>query len=135
MMLTFSCVYGGRHQVVGDVWYRIGRATGERPERYERYLCETLNTFAQTPQDCDRILHYLDDVELANQPEIVAGGNDVTLKISSAGVQVDIDINPDWTNQSDGKFTLNEFRSTLTVWKRFLEMPKGGQSSISVALP
>lgn len=65
---------------------------------------------------------------------IETGGNDVTLTMDRTGVQVDIDINDEWIGQSEGRFSLDEWRVVLWKWKCFLGMPESLSSVVQFEL-
>lgn len=136
MKIRFSYVDGGIHPTLGQVFHWQPRVMdddgGADAKRYNQYLCEVLSSVAQGADDCDRLLQNINDVETGNQAEVETGGNDVTLTIRPTGVQVDIEVNEDWIGQPDGKFKLSEWKSALTGWRQFLEMPQSLKSVVEV---
>lgn len=55
--------------------------------------------------------------------------------MDASGVQVDILINDDWVGQSEGKFTLQEWRLVLEQWRHFLGLPESLETVVVVKLP
>lgn len=105
-----SYIHGGDHPAIGRVFYRNAAASGVPGDvpRYNRYICGVLGAIAQTDEDCDRLLDFLDAVEGGREAVVETGGNDVTLTLSASGVQVDIEVNDDWVGNLDGHFSLHE---------------------------
>ncbi|WP_245774414.1 hypothetical protein [Rugamonas rubra] len=135
MKLRFSYVAGGFHQKLGQVFHWQQEAIGgENAQRYKQYLCEVLSSVAQGTDDCDRLLHDINEVENGGRVEIETGGNDVTLTLRPTGVQVDIEVNEDWVGQPDGHFDLREWKAALTGWRQFLQMPQSLESFVEVDL-
>jgi hypothetical protein len=133
--LRYFYVDGGIHPVVGQVYHWQAEAIGNGDvSRYTRYICEVLSAVAQTSERCQFLLCCVNKIEDGRERQIETGGNDVTLTLSRAGVQVDIDINDDWVGQSEGHFTLDEWRVALEGWRRFLEMPYSLESVIEIEL-
>ena len=133
MKLRFFYVDGGIHPILGQVFHWQQKATdGEAAARYNQYMCEVSSSIAQGVDDCDRLLHDINDVENGVRSEVETGGNDVTLMLKSSGVQVDININEDWIGQPDGRFKLSEWKAALIGWRRFLEMPRSLDSIVKV---
>lgn len=133
--LKFSYVDGGSPPKLGRLFHWQQVASGdEGVERYNQYLCQVLSSVAQGIDDCDCLLQHIDDIESGQQTEIETGGNDVTLTMTLSGVQVDIEINEDWIGQPDGHFELNEWKTALKGWRRFLQMPQSLDSVIEVIL-
>lgn len=131
--LRFCYVDGGSHPVLGRVFHwQQHTMDGEVAKRYNQYLCEVLSAVAQGTDDCDRLLRYINDIEIGNQSKIETGGNDVTLTIRPSGVQVDIEVNEEWIGQPDGHFELREWRVALQGWRKFLEMPKSLESVVEI---
>lgn len=133
MKFRFSYVDGGIHPKLGQVFHRRAEAIGNGDaSRYNRYMCGVLNAIAQTPEDCDRLLSFIKRVEDEKDDQVETGGNDVTLTLKRSGVQVDIEINEDWVGQSEGNFTLQEWRVVLEGWRRFLELPESLWSVVDI---
>lgn len=107
---------------------------GNGTKRYERYLCGVLSTIAEIPEDCDRFLKYIEDIENGIETEIETGANDVALTFRPTGVQVDILINDDWCDQPEGHFELREWKVALAGWRRILSMPRSLDSVVEVTL-
>ena len=122
------------HAGSAPVYYRTARAVGEGAERYGRYMCAVLNAVAQSQQDCDQLIGYLDAVAYGSQPMVETGGNDVTLTITPAGVHVDIEVIPEWIDQPEANFTIDEWRRVLQAWKRFLRMEESADARLEVEL-
>jgi hypothetical protein len=136
MVLKFYYVYGGRHAIAGEVFYRGAMvSSGENAQRYELYICSVLDAIAQIQEDCDQLLNYIASVENGSERSVETGGNDVVLTMDASGVQVDIRINDDWNGQPEGKFTLQEWRIVLEQWRCFLGLPESLDSVVTVKLP
>ncbi|WP_218575754.1 hypothetical protein, partial [Pseudomonas sp. PICF6] len=99
------------------------------------YVCSVLSAIAQVPSNCVQLLEAVTSIESGVQVSIIEGGNDVLLNMDASGVQVDILVNDDWIGQSEGRFTLQEWRKILEKWKCFLELPKGSDEVVIVKLP
>jgi len=133
MKLRFFYVDGGIHPKLGQVFHWQQKAMdGETAARYNQYMCDVLSSVAQGVDDCNRLLHFINDVENGVRSEVETGGNDVTLMLKSSGVQVDINIDEDWIGQPDGRFKLSEWKAALIGWRRFLEMPQSLESIVEV---
>ena len=130
--LKFFYVDGGIHPKLGRVlhWQQVATG-GADVSRYNKYLCQVLSAVAQDIDDCDRLLQCIKDIE-NGAAKIETGGNDVTLTIKPSGIQVDIEINEDWVGQSEGRFTLDEWKSALNGWRHFLQMPQSLDSVVEV---
>lgn len=136
MRLIYSYIPGGEHPVIGQVLHRHAAAMGPADDvfRYNRYVCGVLGAIAQAIDDCDRLLDFLDAVESGREATVETGGNDVTLTMTAAGVQVDIEVNDDWVGSPEGHFSLQDWRLALEGWKRFLAMPQEADSVVEVDL-
>ena len=133
MKLRFYYSDGGIHPKVGQVYHRWAKAIGgPDAARYTQYMGEVLDAVAQTVSCCDRLLGYIGDIEKGKQAEVIAGGNDVTLTMQPAGVQVDIEINDEWVGQPEGRFKLEEWKAALQGWCRFLKIPKSLDTVLEV---
>ncbi|HVK54178.1 MAG TPA: hypothetical protein VM532_04020 [Burkholderiales bacterium] len=133
MKLRFFYVDGGIHPKLGQVFHWQQKVMGgEDKKRYTQYLCEVLSSVAQGVDDCDRLLDAIDNVESGTQTEIETGGNDVTLTFKASGVQVNINANEDWIGQPEGQFKLNEWKTALKGWRKFLEMPQSLDSILEI---
>lgn len=102
--------------------------------RYTKYICEVLSAVAQDVDSCDRLLRFIEKIELGEESVVETGGNDVTLTMSLAGVQVDIEVFEEYVGQAEGRFKLSEWKNALQGWRRFLQMPKTLGSVVEVTL-
>jgi hypothetical protein len=135
MKLKFYFVAGGNHPKLGAVFYRMARAVGgEEASRYDQYMCEVLESLAQSTADCDQYLTDIASVEHGQIDRIETGANDVTLTITKAGVHVDIMVNEDWVGRPEANFTLGEWTAALAGWRRFLELPQSVDSFLEIDL-
>ncbi|GAA5785710.1 hypothetical protein GCM10007860_25980 [Chitiniphilus shinanonensis] len=135
MKIQFSYISGGAHPLVGETLYWQPKVVeGEGSARYDRYMCGALGAIAQTVEDCSRILEFIEEIKKGNVDKIETGGNDVTLKISKFGVQVDIEINDQWVGQPEGMFLLNEWERVLIGWREFIKMPRSLDTVFEVEL-
>lgn len=135
MKLRYSYVEGGKHPLLGQIFYKLRNAIGSgNALRYQRYICDVLGAVAQTLDECNRLLECIEKIEKAECGEIETGGNDVTLKMRNSGVQVDIEINEEWIGKTEGHFTLEEWRKALIGWHQFLEMPESLESVVEVEM-
>jgi len=126
---------GGRHPVLGQVYHQCQEIMDEDGKaRYQRYLANTLSGMAQSVEDCDQILSVMDNIETGKEVESEIEGNDIDVTITEAGVQIDINVNDDWVGQSEGVFSLCEFRAAITAWKDFLKLPESFDSEVIVEL-
>lgn len=133
MKLQFMCVSAGIYP--DYALFRIAKPICcENAKRYQRYFCSPLSIIAEIPEDCDRFLKHIADIENGVETEIETGANDVVLTFRPSGVQVDILINDDWCDQPDGHFELREWKLALDGWRRFLAMPKSLESIVEVTL-
>ena len=133
MKLRFSYVDGGAHPKLGRVYYWWPEVLPEEGyERYVRYLSGVLSAVAQVPSQCDRLLKYIDDIEVGIESKIIGGGNDVELTFSKTGVQVDILINDDWCGQPEGHFQLHDWKVALKAWRHFLTLPESLETVVEV---
>lgn len=133
-IIEFGCVSGGKHPVVGDVWYRMSTAHGREAERYSRYLCAALTMMAHTVSDCDAILKLLDAVAMGKSQEEGYGLNDTCVTFRPHVAQVEILIEDD-SEPVEGRFGLNEYRKVVCAWRDFLLMPEGEESRMRLELP
>lgn len=133
MKIRFSYVDGGIHPKLGQVFHRRAEVIdcGDAP-RYNRYMCGVLNAIAQTEENCDRLLSLIARVKDGKDDRVETGGNDVTLTLKRSGVQVDIEINENWVGQSEGHFTLQEWRVAIEGWRRFLQLPESLETVIDI---
>jgi hypothetical protein len=135
MILKFYYVTPGVNDRGEQVLFWQGSFEGDKgkKERYERYICNTLPAVAQTDRECKRLLSY---IEMAGrgEGEYETGGNDVTLSITKAGVQVDIEANEDWVGQEEGFFSLADWHAAVAGWQRFIKMDCNLESSVNVEL-
>jgi hypothetical protein len=135
MKLRYSYIDGGVHPILGQVFHWRQEALGNGDAaRYQRYICDVLGAVAQTLDDCDRLLAFIEEIESGKENQVETGGNDVTLTLKRSGVQVDIEINEDWIGQPEGHFTLQEWRAALEGWCRFLKMPQSLETVIEIDL-
>lgn len=135
MLFKFSYVSGGVHPVRGNIFYWKKEVfDGAEIGRYRRYICDVLSAIAQTVEDCDRLLAYIEMVERGEEGAIETGGNDVTLTMDRSGIQVDIDINDEWIGQPEGKFSFREWRIVLEKWRYFLGLPESLDSIVQFEL-
>ena len=133
MKLQFLCVWAGIYP--NKALFRIAKPVDCPYEtRYMRYLCSPLSIVAEIPEDCDRFLKHIEDIENGTETEIETGANDVALTFRPSGVQVDILINDDWCDQPEGHFELREWKIVLEGWRRFLGMPESLDSIVEVTL-
>jgi hypothetical protein len=132
--IDFWCESGGKHPIVGDVWYRMSTAHGEAADRYSRYLCAALSMMAHTVSDCDVILNRLDAVAIGRSKEEGYGLNDTCVTFRPNGAQVEILIE-DESVLTAGRFGLSEYRKVLCGWRDFLAMPDAQESRMRLELP
>ena len=133
MKLRFYYVSGGIHPQRGQNYLGQEDATGgPDAERYHLYMAASMSAIAQTAADCDRLLSTIDDVENGKRAEVKDGGNDVLLTFKQSGVQVDILVNDDWTGQPEGHFTLQQWKTVLQAWRRFLQLPRSFDSVVEI---
>lgn len=124
---------GGKHPVIGQVYHQCQEfSDGHEVARYQRYLANTLTSIAQTTEDCDNIISDIKRFEAGEIKVIEVEGNDVDIFVSKDFVQVNINVNDDWTNQPAGRFSLDEFKTVVSAWKRFLKLPELLSSEIVV---
>ena len=139
MKLKLYCIDGGKHPILGKIYYRCQKILADSDdenqlERYERYLAHTLSAYAQTIDDCNCIFKLINNVEENIQPKASFNGNDVEISISERSVQINININEDWIDQPEGQFSLSEFKTVLTAWRDFLKLPESLESEIIVEI-
>jgi hypothetical protein len=135
MTIKYFYTDGGVHPVAGHVLYRQAQAQdGRDTGRFNRYLCGVLEAVAQRPEDCDRLLSLIGQVERGEQEKLETGGNDVALTLEDGRVQVDILVNEDWIGQAAGNFAFAEWKTALVAWRQFLAMPKGLESAVEIGL-
>ena len=131
--IEFWCESGGRHPVVGAVWFRMSIARGLDSERYSRYLCTALSMMAYRASDCDAMIKLLDCVANGNSQEEGYGLNDTYVIFRLHGVQVGILIE-DELEPAAGRFGLTEYRKVLCAWRAFLLLPEAKESKIRLEL-
>ena len=135
MELTLFYVSGENHPIIGQVYYtRQKFKGGNEVVRYQRYLANILTFIAQSSADCDRILSQIEKVEIGRENRIEVEGNDVEVELLKTGVQVDITVNDDWTDQPEGRFSLAEFKAVIIAWRQFLQLPESLDSKITIEL-
>ncbi len=135
MELTLFYVSGENHPIIGQVYYKCQEFKGgNEVVRYQRYLANILTFIAQSSVDCDRILSQIEKVETGQENRIEVEGNDVEVELLKTGIQVDITINDDWTDQPEGRFSLAEFKAVIIAWKQFLQLPESLDSKITIEL-
>ena len=135
MELTLFYVSGENHPIIGQVYYtRQKFKGGNEVVRYQRYLANILTFIAQSSADCDRILSQIEKVEIGRENRIEVEGNDVEVELLKTGIQVDITVNDDWTDQPEGRFSLAEFKAVIIAWRQFLQLPESLDSKITIEL-
>lgn len=123
MILEFQCLSGGKHPIIGDVWYRFPRCLDDGGDRYDRYLCSALFMTMHTSEDCAKALELLDSVLTGKSEKEEFGLNDTCVTFRKNGVQVDILIEDEIGTQ-EGRFDIGEFRKAICAWQEFLRMPE-----------
>ena len=135
MKLKLYYSNGGKHPVLGQVYHQRQEFFGDfEVARYQRYLANTLTSIAQNIKDCDRILYKIEIFEEGKIKTLEVEGNDVDLFISNGAVQVNINVNDDWVGREEGRFSLEEFKAVLSVWRKFLCLPESLSSEITAEL-
>ena len=135
MKLKLYYANGGNHPVLGQVYHQCQEIKdGEDVVRYQRYLANILSCIAQSIDDCDQILSQIKKIETEQESIFEIEGNDVDVTISTMGIQVDINVNDDWVDQPEGKFSLDEFKTVIVAWRSFLQMPESLNSVVVVEL-
>jgi hypothetical protein len=135
MRVKFWCAAGGHHPVLGLVWHRVAEAEGPEAERYTRYVCNTISAVARSPSECERVAEAFLAVQSGARREAMVEGEDVTLHLSQQGVQVDIEVNEEWTGKNEGHFSLADYLAAVHAWQAFLLIPPGPQAELSIELP
>ncbi|MCD1631817.1 MULTISPECIES: hypothetical protein [Marinobacter] len=126
---------GGKHPVLGQIYHQRQEFSGElEVARYQRYLANTLTSIAQNIEDCDRILSKIKMFEEGKIKTLEVEGNDVDVFISNSFVQININVNDDWVDQEEGRFSLEEFKAVLSAWRKFLNLPESLSSEITAEL-
>ena len=135
MRIRYWCASGGRHPVLGQVWHRFSEAEGPEAERYTRYVCNALSFVARSPSECERVVEAFVAVQSGIQRDATVEGEDVTLRLSPQGVQVDIEVNEAWIGKQEGRFSLSEYLVALRAWREFLLIPEGPGAEFRIELP
>lgn len=133
-LIEFWCAYGGKHPVVGDVWYRFAKALGYDADRYDRYMCAALTMMVHTPSECSEVIELIDVVATGKSQEESWGLNDTCVTFRANEAQVDILIE-DELGTAAGRFSLEVYRKVVTAWRQFLLMPEGPESRLQLELP
>lgn len=135
MQMKLFYADGGKHPVIGQVYHQCQEIlNGDEKTRYQRYLANTLSNFAQSIEECDRILTIVERIETGLEIKAEIEGNDVSVTVSKNNVQIDINVNDDWIGNPEGKFLLIEFKTAINAWKAFLKLPESFGSEVVVNL-
>ncbi|WP_309293537.1 hypothetical protein [Azonexus sp.] len=132
-IIEFWCAYGGKHPVIGDVWYRISAARGSEASKYSRYMCDALSMIAHRASDCDTMLSLIDAVIAGKSKKEEYGLNDTCVIFEPNIAQVNILIE-EKCNSPLGRFELNKYRKVVQAWRDFLLMPEAGESKMRIEL-
>lgn len=131
MILTFSCVDGGLHPIVGQVWHRFAACLCAGGARYDHYLCSALCMTMHTPDDCATALALIDLVRTGQSEERAFGLNDTVVTFRERDARVEILIE-DECDPAEGLFGLAEFRKAVVAWREFLSEPCVRARSVEV---
>jgi len=134
MARNFHCFYRQQLPVPGThaqvVTYpacewRVAGETGDvSMHPLNRFVCSWLSSDLSEVSRCDEVLHAMTQIEAGDGQEWFADGDAFTVDICSACIQfnpsnVGSDDTAYW-NQPQGRFTFEEVRSLLRVWRDFL---------------
>jgi hypothetical protein len=114
-------------------WASIAGRDDDRSSR--TYLCGVLQSDFQSVDNCDAALSEVSRIEIGEVAEWLHSGNQWVTTIRREGVQIDHHTISEWDGQSEGNFTLAEFKAALEGWKRFLQMPASLDSRLLITLP
>ena len=118
-----------------ELFYRQSKALGEGDiDRYNLYMAQVLTGLACPIESCEVFLNNINDVENGRKCRVETGENDIVLDINNNYIQVSILSFDEWSNQPEGRFTLDEWKKALLGWKQFLSMPESLASELIVEL-
>lgn len=135
MKIRFSYVSGGVHPVVGEVLYPVQQVSdGPEGVRYQRYLASPIGSVARDKVSCERLLRDISRVQTGESESIEVDSDDVELVLSPLGVQCNITVSDEWTDNPEGFIELRLWQLALEGWLRFLSLPKSLESVVEVEL-
>jgi hypothetical protein len=136
MKLKFCYVSGGVHPRIGQVLHSVQIVSdSDEAERYQRYLANAIGSVARDIASCDRLLELISAVESGDESSATYDADDVELTIAGRGVQVDINANDEWVGNLEGCIGLEQWKTSLEGWKRFLALPQDMGSVVEVEIP